>query len=133
MIRLINDSGVLGEKIESLDNVTFDQMIEAIHKIQDNLGVTGTTAAEAGTTISGSWSSVQALFENILTKVGSKLAPTVMGFYSSCQGGQKLLIGMRLQRLSVMPCNGYLTGFKKLILQRSLKKEWTVLKTSLKN
>ena len=80
MIRLINDSGVLGEKIESLDNVTFDQMIEAIHKIQDNLGITGTTALEAGTTISGSWSSVQALFENILTKVGSKLAPTVMGF-----------------------------------------------------
>lgn len=80
MIRLINDSGILGEKIESLDNVTFDQMIEAIHKIQDNLGITGTTALEAGTTISGSWSSVQALFENILTKVGSKLAPTVMGF-----------------------------------------------------
>lgn len=80
MIRLINDSGVLGEKIESLDNVTFDQMIEAIHKIQDNLGITGTTALEAGTTISGSWSSVQALFENIMTKVGSKLAPTVMGF-----------------------------------------------------
>ena len=80
MIRLINDSGVLGEKIESLDNVTFDQIIEAIHKIQDNLGITGTTALEAGTTISGSWSSVQALFENILTKVGSKLAPTVMGF-----------------------------------------------------
>lgn len=80
MIRLINDSGVLGERIESLDNVTFDQMIEAIHKIQDNLGITGTTALEAGTTISGSWSSVQALFENILTKVGSKLAPTVMGF-----------------------------------------------------
>jgi phage-related protein len=77
MIRLINDSGVLGEKIESLDNVTFDQMIEAIHKIQDNLGITGTTALEAGTTILGSWSS---LFENILTKVGSKLAPTVMGF-----------------------------------------------------
>lgn len=80
MIRLINDSGVLGEKIESLDNVTFDQMIAAIHQIQDNLGITGTTALEAGTTISGSWSSVQALFENILTKVGSKLAPTVMGF-----------------------------------------------------
>ena len=80
MIRLINDSGVLGEKIESLDNVTFDQMIEAIHKIQDNLGITGTTALEAGTTILGSWSSVQALFENILTKVGSKLAHTVMGF-----------------------------------------------------
>lgn len=80
MIRLINDSGVLGEKIESLDNVTFDQMIEAIHQIQNNLDITGTTAKEAGTTISGSWGSVQALFENILTKVGSKVAPTVMGF-----------------------------------------------------
>ena len=80
MIRLINESGVLSEKRESVGNITVDQMIEAIHKIQDNLGITGTTALEAGTTISGSWSSVQALFENILTKVGSKLAPTVMGF-----------------------------------------------------
>lgn len=80
MVRLINDSGILNEKIENLDGITFDQMIEAIHKIQDNLGITGTTALEAGTTISGSWGSVQALFENILTKVGSKLAPTVMGF-----------------------------------------------------
>lgn len=80
MIRLINDSGVLGEKIESLDNVTFDQMIAAIHQIQDNLDITGTTALEAGTTIQGSWGSVKALFENILTKVGSQLAPTVMGF-----------------------------------------------------
>lgn len=80
MIRLINDSGVLGERIESLDNVTFDQMIAAIHQIQDNLDITGTTALEAGTTIQGSWGSVKALFENILTKVGSQLAPTVMGF-----------------------------------------------------
>ena len=80
MIRLINDSGVLGEKIEGLDNVTFDQMIAAIHQIQDNLDITGTTAKEAGTTILGSWGSVQARFENILTKVGSKVAPTVMGF-----------------------------------------------------
>lgn len=80
MIRLINDSGVLSEKITSLDNVTFDQMIAAIHQIQDNLDITGTTALEAGTTIQGSWGSIKALFENILTKVGSQLAPTVMGF-----------------------------------------------------
>lgn len=108
MIRLINDSGVLGEKIESLDNVTFDQMIEAIHKIQDNLGITGTTALEAGTTISGSWSSVQALFENILTKVGSKLAPTVMGFLQQLSDWMETIdwdafatsVGDALQRVS---------------------------------
>ena len=83
MIRLINDSGVLGEKIESLDNVTFDQMIEAIHKIQDNLGITGTTALEAGTTISGSWSSVQALFENILTKSRFKTCTYCYGIFTA--------------------------------------------------
>ena len=82
MIRLINDSGILNEEISSLDGITFDQMIEAIHAVQDNLGITGTTAAEAGSTISGSWSSVKSLFQNILTKVGSELAPTVMGFLS---------------------------------------------------
>lgn len=82
MIRLINDSGVLNEKIESLDNVTFDQMISAIHQIQENLDITGTSAKEAGTTIEGSWNSIQALFQNILTKVGARLAPTVMNFLS---------------------------------------------------
>lgn len=86
MIRLINDSGILGEKITSLDGITFDQMIEAIHKIQQNLGITGTTAEEAGSTISGSWGSIKALFENILTKVASKLAPTIMGFLKQLSG-----------------------------------------------
>ena len=80
MVRLINDSGILENKIKDLDGITFDQIIQAIHNIQDNLGITGTTAKEAGDTISGSWSSAQALFENILTKVGSQLAPVVMGF-----------------------------------------------------
>lgn len=82
MVRLINDSGVLKKKIKDLNGITFDQMIQAIHEIQNNLDITGTTAKEAGDTISGSWSSVQALFENILTKVGAELAPVVMGFLS---------------------------------------------------
>lgn len=82
MIRLINDSGILNEEISSLDGITFDQIIAAIHAIQDNLGITGTTAAEAGSTISGSWGSIQGMFQNILTKVGGELAPTIMGFLS---------------------------------------------------
>lgn len=82
MVRLINDSGILKKKIKDLNGITFDQMIQAIHEIQNNLDITGTTAKEAGDTISGSWSSVQALFENILTKVGAELAPVVMGFLS---------------------------------------------------
>ena len=62
MIRLINDSGVLGKKISSLDNVSFATMIEAIHEVQNNLGITGTTAKEAATTIEGSVSSMKGAY-----------------------------------------------------------------------
>lgn len=64
MIRLINDSGILNEKISDLDNVTFDQMIQAIHVIQQNLGITGTSAKKAGETIEGSVNSAKAAWEN---------------------------------------------------------------------
>ena len=64
MVRLINDSGILNEKIEDLDNVTFDQMIQAIHKVQQNLGITETSAKEASTTIEGSVNSAKAAWEN---------------------------------------------------------------------
>lgn len=86
MVRLINDSGILNQTITDLDGITFDQVIQAIHEIQTQLGITGTTAQEAGTTISGSWSSIQAMFDNILTKVGSQLAPVIMNFLSQLSG-----------------------------------------------
>ena len=48
MARLINDSGVLGDTVEvtaeTVNSVSFDKMIEAIHVIQDQMGITGTTA-----------------------------------------------------------------------------------------
>lgn len=71
MIRLINDSGVLGEKISSLDNVSFATMIEAIHAVQNNLGITGTTAKEAATTIEGSVNSMKGAWENWLVGLAS--------------------------------------------------------------
>lgn len=67
MVRLINDSGILNEKIESLDGISFDQVIQAIGKIQDNLGITGTTAEEAEKTIQGSSKAMEAAWNNLLT------------------------------------------------------------------
>ena len=67
MIRLINDSGILNEEISSLDGITFDQMIEAIHVSQTEMGITGTTAKEASTTIEGSWNSLKAAWTNLMT------------------------------------------------------------------
>lgn len=69
MIRLINDSGILEEKIDSLDNITFDQMIQAIHAVQTDMGITGTTALEASTTIEGSVNSAKAAWSNLVTGI----------------------------------------------------------------
>ena len=69
MIRLINDSGILEEKIQSLDNISFAQMIQAIHEVQTKLDITGTTSKEAATTIEGSVNSAKAAWGNLVTGV----------------------------------------------------------------
>lgn len=70
MARLINDSGVLGDSIkvtaETVKDVPFADVITAIHTIQGNLGVTGTTAKEAATTFSGSMQSMRSAASNLL-------------------------------------------------------------------
>ena len=72
MVRLINDSGILSHKIEDMDEVTFDQIILALHTIQSEMGITGTTAQEAAETISGSKASLKAAWEDLLTAVGGE-------------------------------------------------------------
>lgn len=71
MARLINDSGVLGDTMEvtaeTVNSVSFDKIIEAIHTIQTEMGITGTTAKEAATTIAGSVSQMSAAWTNWLT------------------------------------------------------------------
>ncbi len=69
MVRLINDSGILEEKIDSMDGITFDQMIQAIHVVQTEMGITGTTALEASTTIEGSLNSAKAAWSNLLVGI----------------------------------------------------------------
>lgn len=74
MARLINDSGVLGDTMtvtaQNVNDVSFDKIIEAIHVVQDRMGITGTTAREAATTIEGSVSQMTAAWQNWLTGLG---------------------------------------------------------------
>lgn len=70
MVRLINDSGILDKKIKNLDGITFDQLVMAIHEIQTEMGITGTTAEEAAETISGSKASLKAAWQDMLTAAG---------------------------------------------------------------
>lgn len=78
MARLINDSGVLGKSIKvnakTVKDVPFDKVIEAIHKIQQNIGITGTTSKEASTTIEGSFNSVKSAWQNLLAGMGDQNA-----------------------------------------------------------
>lgn len=69
MVRLINDSKILNHEIKNLDDITFDQIVEAIHKVQTNMGITGTTAKEASQTISGSVASMKSAWQNLLTGI----------------------------------------------------------------
>lgn len=70
MARLINDSGVLGDTMtvtaDNVNSVSFDKMIEAIHVVQTNMDITGTTAKEAATTIQGSIDMVKSAWANLL-------------------------------------------------------------------
>lgn len=77
MMRLINDSGVLGYTLtdtSQLAKVGFDKMIEAIHKVQEEMEITGTTSKEASKTISGSLNQLKASWQNVIAilTVGSK-------------------------------------------------------------
>ena len=80
MARLINDSGVLGKSIkvtaQTVKDVPFDKTIEAIHKIQQKIGITGTTSKEAASTIEGSTNSVKAAWQNLLAGMGDEHADT---------------------------------------------------------
>lgn len=89
MARLINDSGVLGDSIqvtaETVKDVPFSSIIDAIGVIQDNLGITGTTAKEAATTLTGSFASVKAALSNVLAglALGQDLGPSLNALSST--------------------------------------------------
>lgn len=76
MARLINDSGVLGNAVkvtaETVKDVPFDKIIEAIHKTQQQIGITGTTTLEAKKTIEGSTKAVKASWENLMVAIASE-------------------------------------------------------------
>ena len=80
MARLINDTGILGDTIVEVSTMTkqgnfdqvvsFDVVVDAIHAVQEEMGITGTTAAEAAGTIEGSVTSMKAAWSNWLVGLG---------------------------------------------------------------
>lgn len=67
MQRLLKDAeklpGAMGRKF-NLSN--YADVVEAIHLVQDHMGITGTTAKEASTTIEGSANAMKSAWQNLL-------------------------------------------------------------------
>ncbi|GFH39853.1 hypothetical protein [Pseudolactococcus insecticola] len=65
-MKLVKDAGVVKKNFKSMDDISFAEMIDSISVIQDRLHVTGTTAKEAATTLTGSFTMAKKSFENFL-------------------------------------------------------------------
>ena len=86
MSRLIKDASQMDESMQRLgvtvdaDSMSFDNIINAISVMQDNMKIAGATAAEASGTIEGSVNSMKAAWKNFLagTIGGDELAQTVL-------------------------------------------------------
>lgn len=72
MERLLKDA----EKLSGVkyDISSYADMVDAIHVVQTEMGITGTTALEAATTIQGSVNSMKAAWENWVTGLGDSKA-----------------------------------------------------------
>lgn len=81
MYRLLSDAANLNEEFAktaefSIDSkghleVGFADVVKAVHIIQEEMDITGTTAKEAATTISGSASMMKAAWDNVLVAIAS--------------------------------------------------------------
>lgn len=69
MERLLSDASKLSGVKYDISNLK--DVYEAIHVIQGDLGITGTTAKEAATTIEGSMNAAKAAYDNFLNGSGS--------------------------------------------------------------
>lgn len=66
--RLLRDAEQMAGLVEgSFDLNNFADITEAIHIVQENMGIAGATAEEAGSTISGSAASMKAAWDNLVT------------------------------------------------------------------
>lgn len=81
--RLLSDAEKLSGQHYDIGN--FADVTQAIHVIQQNLGITGTTAKEAATTISGSFNMLKASWSDFLgnLSLGNDLGPVFQNLITS--------------------------------------------------
>lgn len=77
MQRLLDDANALNAAQGNYTNYTissYADIVDAIHTVQTEMGITGTTQLEASTTIQGSIASMKAAYDNFITGLGDENA-----------------------------------------------------------
>ena len=77
MQRLLDDANALNAAQGNYTSYTIDSyadIVDAIHTVQTEMGITGTTQLEASTTIQGSIASMKAAYDNFITGLGDENA-----------------------------------------------------------
>ena len=85
MQRLLKDADAINKQQGKITKYSIDNLAdvyEAIHVVQTEMGITGTTAKEATSTISGQVNMLKARFENFKNTLGATLAPAVKNILS---------------------------------------------------
>lgn len=125
MERLVADAEKLNSSFQATRDengkltLSFSDVVQAIHIVQNEMGITGTTAKEASTTISGSISSMKAAWQNLLTGIAddnANFTQLVDNFINTLvgEGGQGGVINNLIPRIQQT-----LQGITKLVTAAS--------------
>lgn len=108
MIRLLEDAEKIkaanGEMVEySIDN--FADMVEAIQVVQDNMGIAGTSATEAETTITGSMNALKAAWENFVANMtlGEDMQPALDALFTTFTNAFNNIVPAAVNIISKLP------------------------------
>ena len=110
MQRLLADAEKLTGVKYDINNLS--DVYNAIHAIQENLDITGTTAKEAASTFSGSFESMKAAAQNVLGKIaiGENVMPALESLLETTKtflfGNFLLMVGNILSGLGVVLTHG---------------------------
>ena len=108
MLRLLEDAEKIkaanGEMVEySIDN--FADMVEAIQVVQENMGIAGTSATEAESTITGSMNSLKAAWENFVANMtlGEDMQPALDALFETFMNTFNNIVPAALNIISKLP------------------------------
>lgn len=108
MLRLLEDAEKIkaanGEMVEySIDN--FADMVEAIQVVQENMGIAGTSATEAESTITGSMNSLKAAWENFVANMtlGEDMQPALDALFTTFMNTFNNIVPAALNIISKLP------------------------------